>query len=78
MEDKTDHEMIREIWQGLYGVPETDERGCVGEIREINEHLKVLNGEVKSNSAFRRITLKLGLPTIIIAIIGIIIKMVAD
>ena len=32
---ETQQEMIHEIWQGLYGVPNTEENGIMGDLKEV-------------------------------------------
>ena len=43
MPDKTQKEMIQEIHQGLFGVPDTEDDGLVGQVKKIN-------GRVSRNS----------------------------
>lgn len=35
MPPKTQKAMIQEIWQGMYGIPDTDENGLVGSFNEV-------------------------------------------
>ena len=43
MADKTQKEMIQEIHQGMFGVPDTADTGLVGQVKKIN-------GRVSRNS----------------------------
>ena len=43
MPDKTQKEMIQEIHQGMFGVPDTEDTGLVGQVKKIN-------GRVSRNS----------------------------
>lgn len=43
MADKTQKEMIQEIHQGLFGVPDTEDDGLVGQVKK-------MNGRVSRNS----------------------------
>lgn len=43
MADKTQKELIREIHQGLFGIPETEDDGLVGQVKK-------MNGRVSRNS----------------------------
>ena len=43
MADKTQKEMIQEIHQGMFGVPDTEDTGIVGQVKKIN-------GRVSRNS----------------------------
>lgn len=43
MADKTQKELIQEIHQGLFGIPETEDDGLVGEVKK-------MNGRVSRNS----------------------------
>ena len=54
MQNKTLAEMIGELYAVTMGVPGTDERGIVGDVRDIKRELKDLNGCVKTNTAWRK------------------------
>ncbi len=45
MANKTQREMIQEIHQGLFGIPNTEDNGLVGQVKKIN-------GRVSRNSKF--------------------------
>ena len=48
--NKTPDQMIADIYVVLLGIPGTDEKGVVGEIKDINKHLRELNGTVANNT----------------------------
>ena len=54
MPNKTLAEMIGELYAVTIGVPGTDDRGIVGDVRQIKKELKQLNGAVKTNTAWRK------------------------
>lgn len=47
MAEPTLKKLINEIWQGLYGVPNTDDKGVYGDIKEIKAEIKQQNGKVR-------------------------------
>ena len=51
---KTPGEMIRELYTVILGVPDTDERGMAGDIKDTAKELKKLNGAVKTNTTWRK------------------------
>ena len=50
MTEKTQGDMIREIWQGMYGVPETEEDGIVGDVKEVIKQVTKQNGRITRNT----------------------------
>ena len=54
MQNKTLAEMIGELYAVTIGVPGSDDRGIVGDVRQIKKDLKELNGAVKTNTAWRK------------------------
>jgi len=54
MHNKSLAEMIGELYAVTMGVPGTEEKGIVGDVREIKKELKELNGCVKTNTAWRK------------------------
>ena len=62
MPDKTQKAMIQEIWQALYGVPETDDMGMYGEFKEACKKL--------SNNTKRITKLEIALASLIAILIG--------
>ena len=56
MSDKTTDQMIAELHQVVVGIPENPyDNGLVGDITEMKNQLKELNGQVAKNTMFRRI-----------------------
>jgi len=58
----------------VIGVPETDDRGMAGAIKEIKEHLSELNGQVRTNTIFRRIGTWVSC-AIFLALLGIVVRL---
>jgi len=61
----------------VIGIPDTDDRGMAGEIKEINKHLAELNGQVKINTIFRRIGTWVSC-AIFLALLGIVVRLVME
>jgi len=57
----------------VIGVPDTDDRGMAGEIKAIRKHLADLNGQVKTNTMFRKVGTWISC-SLFIAIIGLLVK----
>ena len=51
---KSSEQMIQEIYTVMLGVPGTDDRGLVGDCREIKVELKQQNGDIKKNTTWRK------------------------
>jgi len=51
---KTTDEMIRELYTVVLGVPATGEKGMAKLVYDIEEHLRELNGAVKTNTTWRK------------------------
>jgi len=51
---KTSEQMIQELYTVTLGVPDTENKGMAGDLKEIKEHLKELNGKVTSNTTWRK------------------------
>jgi len=51
---KTAEQMILELYTVMLGVPNSDEKGMKGDVKEIKDQLKALNGAVKTNTTWRR------------------------
>ncbi len=43
-------QMLQEVHQGIYGVKESDDKGLVGDLREVKDTVKELNGRVRFNT----------------------------
>lgn len=50
MENRPNKELVRETHQAVFGVPGTDEKGMVGDIREIKELI------IQQNGRYRRLS----------------------
>ena len=51
---KTSEQMILELYTVILGVPNTDDRGMAKEVKDIERHLRELNGNVRTNTAWRK------------------------
>ena len=47
-------EMLHRIYQGLYGVPGSDDKGLLGKVNDIDSKLDKINGAVRMNTAWRK------------------------
>ena len=52
--EKTTDDMIRELYTVVLGVPLTEEKGMAKSVTEIEEHLRELNGSVRTNTTWRK------------------------
>ena len=50
MPPKPQGQLIREIWQGVYGIPGTQEKGLAGDVKEIKDHLSEQNSKINKNT----------------------------
>ena len=50
MTEKTNKQRILEVHQVLLGIEGTEEKGLVGEVKEINTHLKAQNASILKNT----------------------------
>ena len=57
------------------GVPDTDDRGIAGAIKEIRDHLAELNGQVKINTIFRKAGTWVSC-AIFLALLGIVVRLI--
>ena len=65
MPQKTQLEMLRELYQVIIGLPNNPkDNGLIGKIDGIESHLKSLNGAVSRNTIFRKATVAIGIPVI--------------
>jgi len=46
--DKTQKEMAHDVYQAMFGVEGSDEKGMVGDIKEIRADVKAQNGRVRT------------------------------
>jgi len=49
MTEKTNKELTREVHQAVLGIPDTDDNGLVGVVKEIREYLIIQNGNIAKN-----------------------------
>jgi len=47
MAPKTQRKLTEEVWQGLYGVPGTDENGLLGDVKALVAHVAKQNGRIR-------------------------------
>ncbi len=47
---KTTKEMVAELRTAVLGVPDTDERGIAGDVKDIKSHMGTINGTVAENA----------------------------
>ena len=52
--DKSPEQMIQELYTAVLGVPGTEDKGMAKQISDIEEHLRELNGDVKTNTTWRK------------------------
>ena len=52
--DKTPEQMIQELYTVILGIPGTQEKGMAKKIDDVEEHLRELNGSVKTNTTWRK------------------------
>jgi len=46
MPEKTQKKMIQEVHQGLFGVEGTDDKGLVGDVKELEKYVRTQNSRV--------------------------------
>lgn len=51
---KTTEQLIQELHTVILGVPGTDDKGMAGRCRDMELHLRQLNGDVKTNTTWRK------------------------
>ena len=64
---KTPEDMIRDLYISWFGVPNTVDKGAIHSLHEMEKHMRVLNGSVVRNTAWRKI---------LVAALGILISLV--
>jgi hypothetical protein len=47
MPDKTQKQMVYEVHIALFGVPDTEDKGLCGDIKEIKSSVSALNGDLQ-------------------------------
>ncbi len=50
MKPKTQKQLTQEIWQGMYGIDGTEDKGFLGDFKELKEEVKEINGRVNKLS----------------------------
>ncbi|MFU8796499.1 MAG: hypothetical protein ACNA7X_04315 [Dehalococcoidia bacterium] len=51
---KTQEEMMREMHLVIMGVPGTENRGLIGDVKDIKKDVRRINGDVQTNTAWRK------------------------
>ena len=51
---KSTEDMIKELYTVVLGVPATGEKGMAKLVYDIDQHLRELNGSVKTNTTWRK------------------------
>lgn len=49
MPDKTEKELIQELHQGVYGIPGTEEKGLIGDVKDLIGVIQIQNGRIGKN-----------------------------
>lgn len=70
MVDKSQGEKLNDMHTVLLGIPGTEERGLSGDVKDLLKQVKILNGCVKSNTAWRKLGQWL-IPIVVAAISGL-------
>jgi len=52
--NKDSDRMIQELYTVILGVPDTGEKGMAKLVYDMDEHLREMNGKVKTNSTWRK------------------------
>ena len=56
MPEKLQKDMIRELYQAVIGIPENpEENGLIGDVKQINKKLDIVNGRTRSNETRSKI-----------------------
>ena len=50
---KSPDDMVREMYQVIMGIPDTEEKGMLGDIKSIKEDMQRINGSVQANTHWR-------------------------
>ena len=51
---KTTEQMIQELYTVILGVPGTEDKGMAKQVRDVEKHLRELNGNVRTNTTWRK------------------------
>ena len=65
--------LLHDIWKGIYGIPGTDEKGMVGDIKEIVEQQRVQNGSILRNTIWRKVIVGVGGASLL-ALTGLVLR----
>ena len=49
MLEKTEKQLIQELHQGLYGIPNTEEKGLCGDVKELVKEVRNQNTRIRKN-----------------------------
>jgi len=52
---KTQSRMLMEMYTSWFGVPGTEDKGAIEKIKLTETHLAILNGSVRTNTAWRKV-----------------------
>ena len=71
---ETPDDMVRMLYQVIIGLPDnSQDNGMIGDVKEILKHLETLNGQVHTNTTFRKIGTFISC-SIVIAMLGLLAK----
>lgn len=51
---KTEKQMIRELHHSFFGIEGTEDKGAIKDIKDMSKQLRILNGAVRTNTAWRK------------------------
>jgi len=68
--------MIAELYHSWLGIPGTEDKGAIESLKQIEAHLKTLNGSVRTNTTWRKMhTWVIGIiTTLVVAILCILLS----
>ena len=46
---RTNKELLLELYQGLYGIPDTEEKGLCGDVKELVREVKLQNTRIRKS-----------------------------
>jgi len=74
MDHTPEPQKVDQILTVLVGLPGTQETGLVGDVKDIVKHLERLNGQVKTNTVYRKIGTAVS-AMFLVSIIGLLVKL---
>jgi len=51
---KSQEEMMADLYVVMMGIPGTDDRGLVGDVKDIKNDVRRINGDTHTNTAWRK------------------------